>query len=60
MADKLSTSQAEYLNKIEAAYMAGYAFHQKSVQESKVLLSWVLRPNYWNAQVPDQAPLAPT
>ena len=34
-ADKLSTSHAEYLNKIEAAYTAGYAFHQKSVQESK-------------------------
>ena len=58
--DRLTASHAEYLQQITAAYEAGYAFHQKSVQESKILLSWVLRPNYWDAQVPDRAPLAPT
>jgi hypothetical protein len=32
----------------------GYAFHQKAAQESKMLLEWVLRPDYWDAQVPDE------
>jgi len=51
-AEELIEPQEEYLRAIAAAYEAGYAFHQKAVQESKMLLAWVLRPDYWDAQVP--------
>jgi hypothetical protein len=38
---------------IAAAYETGYAFHRKAVRESMMLLAWVLRPDYWDAQVPN-------
>jgi hypothetical protein len=44
--------QTKYLEAIAAAYESGSAFHQKAVQESEILLAWVLRPDYWDAQVP--------
>jgi glucosyl-dolichyl phosphate glucuronosyltransferase len=53
-AEKSRGSQAEYSELIAAAYKAGYAFHQKAVQESEMLLAWVLRSDYWEAQVPGQ------
>ena len=53
-AEELSRPQAEYLEAITAAYEAGFAFHQKAVQESEMLLAWVLRPDYWEAQVPGE------
>jgi hypothetical protein len=53
-AEELSRPQAEYLKAIAAAHEAGFAFHQKAVQESEILLAWVLRPDYWEAQVPGE------
>ena len=53
-AEELIEPEDEYLGAIAAAYEAGYAFHQKAVQESEMLLAWVLRPDYWDAQVPDE------
>ena len=53
-AEKSSGTQAEYSKAIAAAYEAGYAFHQKAVQESEMLLAWVLRSDYWDAQVPSE------
>ena len=54
-ADKSSRQQGEYLKAIAAAYESGFAFHQKAVQESEMLLAWVLRPNYWDAQISDES-----
>jgi glucosyl-dolichyl phosphate glucuronosyltransferase len=51
-ADKSSKAESEYSKAISAAHEAGYAFHQKAVQESAMLLGWVLRSDYWDAQVP--------
>jgi hypothetical protein len=53
-AHKVGSPQAEYLEAIAAAYEAGFAFHQKAVRESTMLLAWVLRPDYWEAQVPGE------
>ena len=53
--EKSSVKQFEHSKAIAAAYEAGYAFHQKAVQESEVLREWILRSNYWDAQVPNQA-----
>jgi len=55
IADKSSKQQAEYLKAIAAAYESGFAFHQKAIQESEMLLAWVLRPNYWDAQISDES-----
>jgi glycosyltransferase involved in cell wall biosynthesis len=52
---QMSGPQDEYSESMAAAYAAGFAFHQKAVQESEMLLEWVLRPNYLDAQVPGQA-----
>ncbi len=51
---KFSPTQVAYSEAIAAAYQAGYAFHQKAVQESEILREWVLRSDYWDAQVPTQ------
>ena len=53
-AKELVEPQDEYAGAIAAAYEAGYAFHQRAVRESKMLLAWVLRPDYWNAEVPGE------
>ena len=37
---------------IAVAYHNGYTYHQHSVQESKELLSWVLRKSYWDGRLP--------
>src|SRR5262249_15308937 len=34
------------------AYQAGYEFHQSAVRNSRELLAWVLRPDYWDYRVP--------
>jgi glycosyltransferase involved in cell wall biosynthesis len=54
IANKLSATQNDYSEVIAAAYEAGYVFHQKAFQESEILRAWVLRPDYWDAQVPSQ------
>ena len=54
-ADKSGKQQGEYLKAIAAAYESGFDFHQKAVQESEMLLAWVLRPNYWDAQISDES-----
>jgi glucosyl-dolichyl phosphate glucuronosyltransferase len=51
-AEKSSATQVE--DAMAAAYEAGYAFHQKAIRESEVLRAWVLRSDYWDAQVPMQ------
>ncbi|MEO8679306.1 MAG: glycosyltransferase family A protein [Vicinamibacterales bacterium] len=35
-----------------AAYAAGHAFHQQEVRRDPTLLEWVLRPDYWDYQLP--------
>jgi glucosyl-dolichyl phosphate glucuronosyltransferase len=35
-----------------AAYKTGYAHHQAHVRQSPELLAWVLRPDYWDCQLP--------
>ena len=35
-----------------AVYRAGYAFHQDEVRRDPQLLEWVLRPDYWQYQLP--------
>jgi glucosyl-dolichyl phosphate glucuronosyltransferase len=52
-ADKSSKAQSEYSKAIAAAHEMGHAFHQRAVRESTMLLAWVLRPDYWDAQVPN-------
>ncbi|MGC1307609.1 MAG: glycosyltransferase [Phormidesmis sp.] len=37
---------------IQAAYKAGYIFHQKETMNDSVLLSWVLKPTYWDYCLP--------
>jgi glucosyl-dolichyl phosphate glucuronosyltransferase len=49
---KLNPIQVACSEAIATAYEAGYAFHQKAVQESEVLREWVLRSDYWDAQIP--------
>ena len=41
----------EWQTRMEAAYDKGFAFHQQAVRDSKSLLEWVLRPNYWDAHI---------
>jgi glucosyl-dolichyl phosphate glucuronosyltransferase len=45
----------EYVRLIADAYLRGYEFHQKAVKESSLLLGWILRPDYWDAQIPSDA-----
>ena len=52
--EELIKFQDIYLGAIAAAYEAGYAFHQAAAHESEMLLEWVLRSDYWDAQVPSE------
>lgn len=40
------------LQSTEAAYRAGYEFHQKAVADDPELRAWVLREHYWDYRVP--------
>src|SRR5262249_11908748 len=33
---------------VEQAYRAGYDFHQHAVEQSDVMLAWVLKEDYWD------------
>jgi glucosyl-dolichyl phosphate glucuronosyltransferase len=46
-------SESEALRRrASAAYAAGYRFHQDEVRRDPRLLEWVLRPDYWQYQLP--------
>jgi glycosyltransferase involved in cell wall biosynthesis len=53
MSSRRDMREGAYLQAIGAAYQEGFIFHQKATRRSEVLMEWVLRPNYWDAQVPD-------
>lgn len=38
--------------RIHNAYVDGYIFHQSAVKQSPTLLQWVLRPDYWDYELP--------
>jgi glycosyltransferase involved in cell wall biosynthesis len=37
---------------VQQAYRAGYDFHQHAVEQSDVLLAWVLKKDYWDYTLP--------
>ncbi|MDJ0703956.1 MAG: glycosyltransferase [Leptolyngbyaceae cyanobacterium MO_188.B28] len=38
---------------IYAEYHAGYAFHQQAVVSDPTLLTWILKPDYWDYRLPE-------
>jgi glucosyl-dolichyl phosphate glucuronosyltransferase len=47
-----STFSYQILHKCDVAYREGYEFHQRAVRHTPKLLEWVLRPSYWDYQLP--------
>lgn len=39
--------------KIASAYQEGFNFHQEQIEKEPLLLEWVLRPHYWDYQLPN-------
>ncbi|MFM6476611.1 MAG: glycosyltransferase family 2 protein [Dolichospermum sp.] len=37
---------------IASAYQDGFNFHQEQIEKDPLLLEWVLRPDYWDYQLP--------
>lgn len=48
----------EIHRQIGQAYQEGYKFHQQAIANDPQLLEWVLRPNYWDYQLPEIHALA--
>jgi glycosyltransferase involved in cell wall biosynthesis len=48
----LAREEAALHRNFTVAYKAGYDYHQKIVAETPELLSWVLKSDYWNSQLP--------
>jgi glycosyltransferase involved in cell wall biosynthesis len=42
----------EMQQQIALSYQEGFAYHQEQVEKDPQLLGWVLRPNYWDYQLP--------
>jgi glycosyltransferase involved in cell wall biosynthesis len=47
-----TTEVAAIRQRVHRAYQAGYKFHESAVRSSPELLSWVLRPDYWDYRLP--------
>jgi glucosyl-dolichyl phosphate glucuronosyltransferase len=45
-------SAAHYIAMTTRAYQEGFAFHQNEIRRDPSLLNWVLRPDYWDYQLP--------
>lgn len=43
---------ADIKRRVQAAYQAGFEFHQNEVRNDPELLKWVLRPDYWDYRLP--------
>lgn len=53
--DRISDEDRELARikqEVQAAYQAGYTFHQDAVQKHPELLNWVLKDDYWDYQLP--------
>ncbi len=42
-----------------AAYIEGYQFHQREAASDPLLLRWIRRPDYWQADIRNEVPSAP-
>jgi len=54
LATQKNCSQEQHRLKVRCkkAYLKGYQFHQQAVWQNPVLLSWVLKPDYWDYKLP--------
>jgi len=48
----LPKKPCSYISMTTRAYQQGFEFHQNEVKGDLSLLNWVLRPNYWDYQLP--------
>lgn len=47
-----AAAASQIRRRVDAAYAAGYAFHQTAAQSNPAVLAWVLRADYWDYQLP--------
>ena len=51
-----TTAELEQIQQqIHDEYHAGYTFHQQAVASDPTLLTWVLKPDYWDYRLPEQS-----
>lgn len=46
-------------DRVRASLREGYKYHQQEVRNDNKLLEWVLRPNYWDAPIPQKKSIKP-